>query len=569
MQLKEMINMKPLQVTKGSDLGHALWRTLRSYRADAADPGTRGGMRFRNFSSDALLRGARQGRAYITSSAHPSRGYSTLQPTKLSKKLINNQMKRMRKRNPYGYYPMVESTNAVFNNLMEGKFTDAVGKLWSNVKNSKLGKRAFDHAVTGTKEIKSNTANLFDPTMTKFAQASGVSGHAALRGSSKVAKKMGLQSKYTILTPRMSRLVTPGSHVNVSAPDLLAAVGDSVMSRQKTPLQRDSFHGIKKAAVGGFNQFANRAAGKATSALAGTKLGKRIGHDRMQRMIQSGKKLAGDAANVADKAASSKIGGALHRMARSPNAYYMGKVGPDSPKHMAMTVGASAAAVAPSFGENPISAGIHGGMAGATMGAYDKYMVKSLLHHPHKQIRKSARKIYGGQRHIIGLAGAMKPDLGVLSHELGHARNAERMGGNGIGAHVFRTAAPKGLGVVGEEAMASYRAKKAMRAIGHRGKTGLQLPLHSYLMSNVLSQRESTDVAFNNLMEKEQLKGGLGDNKPDRSFPSSQLRRGVKVEMEHTNNPRVAKEIAKDHLTEIRDYYTRLAMMERRAKKGS
>lgn len=70
------------------------------------------------------------------------------------------------------------------------------------------------------------------------------------------------------------------------------------------------------------------------------------------------------------------------------------------------------------------------------------------------------------------------------------------------------------------------------------------------------------------VIESERLKGGLGDNKPDKAFPREQLRRGMKVEREHTRNPRVAKEIAKDHLSEFRDYYTRLAVMERRAKKG-
>jgi len=43
---------------------------------------------------------------------------------------------------------------------------------------------------------------------------------------------------------------------------------------------------------------------------------------------------------------------------------------------------------------------------------------------------------------------------------------------------------------------------------------------------------------------------------------------GRKVEMEHTRNPRVAEEIAKDHLAEFKDYYTRLAQMERKAKRS-
>ena len=65
----------------------------------------------------------------------------------------------------------------------------------------------------------------------------------------------------------------------------------------------------------------------------------------------------------------------------------------------------------------------------------------------------------------------------------------------------------------------------------------------------------------------EQVIGGLGDGRPDSAFDPVQLKKGIKVEMEHTNNPRVAKEIAKDHLTEHRDYYKALAKMERKLEK--
>jgi hypothetical protein len=44
-----------------------------------------------------------------------------------------------------------------------------------------------------------------------------------------------------------------------------------------------------------------------------------------------------------------------------------------------------------------------------------------------------------------------------------------------------------------------------------------------------------------------------------------ELAMGIKVEMEHTNWPFMAKRIALDHLSEIKDYYTRLAKMEKDA----
>ena len=47
-----------------------------------------------------------------------------------------------------------------------------------------------------------------------------------------------------------------------------------------------------------------------------------------------------------------------------------------------------------------------------------------------------------------------------------------------------------------------------------------------------------------------------------------QLSMGIEIEKEHTDNELVARRIALDHLTEIPDYYTRLAEMESSAKIG-
>ena len=41
-----------------------------------------------------------------------------------------------------------------------------------------------------------------------------------------------------------------------------------------------------------------------------------------------------------------------------------------------------------------------------------------------------------------------------------------------------------------------------------------------------------------------------------------QLKLGIKSEMEHTDCPLIAQRIAKDHLAEMSDYYTRLSRME-------
>jgi len=57
---------------------------------------------------------------------------------------------------------------------------------------------------------------------------------------------------------------------------------------------------------------------------------------------------------------------------------------------------------------------------------------------------------------------------------------------------------------------------------------------------------------------RDRLPGGKGDFRPDSDFDPKELARGIKVEMEHTSDRDIAKEIAKDHLTEDPAYYLKL-----------
>ena len=59
---------------------------------------------------------------------------------------------------------------------------------------------------------------------------------------------------------------------------------------------------------------------------------------------------------------------------------------------------------------------------------------------------------------------------------------------------------------------------------------------------------------------------GKHRNVPDEEYDADQLARGIEIEKEHTDDEKISKEIAKDHLSEIPDYYTRLDRMERKAK---
>jgi hypothetical protein len=63
-------------------------------------------------------------------------------------------------------------------------------------------------------------------------------------------------------------------------------------------------------------------------------------------------------------------------------------------------------------------------------------------------------------------------------------------------------------------------------------------------------------------------KQGKSQEESDSKFNPEQLRAGQNVEMEHTGDPVIAKEIAKDHLSEHENYYDALRLMERALKGG-
>jgi hypothetical protein len=60
----------------------------------------------------------------------------------------------------------------------------------------------------------------------------------------------------------------------------------------------------------------------------------------------------------------------------------------------------------------------------------------------------------------------------------------------------------------------------------------------------------------------EKIPGGLSDGKNPEDFDPKSLAEGTKVEMEHTSDPEIAKEIAMDHLTEDPRYYEKLKTIE-------
>lgn len=100
---------------------------------------------------------------------------------------------------------------------------------------------------------------------------------------------------------------------------------------------------------------------------------------------------------------------------------------------------------------------------------------------------------------------------------------------------------------------------------------------HAFLESKGIKPSLGEPVAYDFAHElsksaTDTIAGGKADDMPSSEFPKSQIEKGKKVEMEHTKNPQLAEEIARDHLEEFKDYYTRLDKMEEEAKaekKGS
>lgn len=99
------------------------------------------------------------------------------------------------------------------------------------------------------------------------------------------------------------------------------------------------------------------------------------------------------------------------------------------------------------------------------------------------------------------------------------------------------------------------------------GKESLDKPGKKYPVDAAQSNYQDAQTEEQRKkLKKDELKGGLADKNKPSDFDKKQLEMGIKVEMEHTDDKKLAREIAMDHLKEIPDYYTRLKDMEEEAE---
>lgn len=97
------------------------------------------------------------------------------------------------------------------------------------------------------------------------------------------------------------------------------------------------------------------------------------------------------------------------------------------------------------------------------------------------------------------------------------------------------------------------------------------MPIHQSVLLAAAAHADRTRARLRKLIArragKDIVPGGKADKKPDSAFPRKALAQGVKVEREHTSSPALAREIAKDHMTEFPGYYPELKKMEKRLEK--
>lgn len=89
-----------------------------------------------------------------------------------------------------------------------------------------------------------------------------------------------------------------------------------------------------------------------------------------------------------------------------------------------------------------------------------------------------------------------------------------------------------------------------------------KIPVRVFQYKNRMEDR-SPDMGKSAKTHVDRIPGGLADKKKPQDFDPDQLKKGIKVEMEHTEDPAKAEEIAMDHLTEDPKYYDKLEKIEK------
>lgn len=217
--------------------------------------------------------------------------------------------------------------------------------------------------------------------------------------------------------------------------------------------------------------------------------------------------------------------------------------------------------------KNPIERSKYTGMMGLLGGvsatnAYNAYDIHKNVPHSEKWLRRGGKYLAAPMALVTGGLAATGMVLRVHDMLKKQAENKPE--------HDYKPAIVGGVADVPAAAAVGWVGKKLGQHIP--GKYGEEIGIG--LSSGVVTagaadylQRRAEKRAT---LVKQALKHvpGVGkhNDKPDSAFDAKELAKGRKVEKEHVDTYQATEDIAKDHLSEVPDYYTRLGKMEREGK---
>lgn len=107
------------------------------------------------------------------------------------------------------------------------------------------------------------------------------------------------------------------------------------------------------------------------------------------------------------------------------------------------------------------------------------------------------------------------------------------------------------------------QSRKMGRSGLHGGRRELSEKLTRELPQQAAQYGEKLKKKDDEKRASDKLPGGRADGEGDSNFHPKGLKKGQRHEMEHTDSPSLAKEIAKDHLKEDKAYYDKLEKIEK------
>jgi len=199
---------------------------------------------------------------------------------------------------------------------------------------------------------------------------------------------------------------------------------------------------------------------------------------------------------------------------------------------------------------------------------------------PKKEYQKTAEEIPPEIAEMLVQKGQGMQSTGRLTRNLGYGGALAGLGASFIPAirnrpwlrRLVRGGAALG-GMVGYMGEAGGIHQGRAYEMAGRKLRGEDVPEEEWQYSSP-SVRQSLSAYFPQLENKtagklktaEMIPGGKAEGRPFTDFPIDQLIMGKEVEKEHTSDPNMALEIAKDHLEEFPNYYTALKGMEDKLK---